>query len=135
MLKVIEFRPTAEVTSSPATSETKRACWAGVEKAVVRPCPSPNTITSGAVTTSKCVRSASVPERTAAVGWVTRRSRRRSKRSAALPVQGARKSVGANWTKLSTPRRSAECVSRKTRIAAARFWNHVPLAESALPTK
>jgi hypothetical protein len=135
MLKVIEFRPTAEVTSSRVTSETKRACCAGVEKAVMRPCPSPSTITSGAVTTSKCVSSARVADRSAAAGWTTRRSRRRSKRSAALPVQGARKSVGANWTKLSTPRRSAECVSRKTRMAAARFCNHVPLAESALPTK
>jgi hypothetical protein len=26
-------------------------------------------------------------------------------------------------------------VSRKTRIDAARFWNQVPLAEAALPTK
>jgi hypothetical protein len=36
---------------------------------------------------------------------------------------------------LRTPSRNAECVSRKTRIDAARFWNQVPLAEVALPTK
>jgi len=36
---------------------------------------------------------------------------------------------------LSTPRRNGECVSRKTRIDAARFWNQVPLADAALPTK
>jgi hypothetical protein len=55
--------------------------------------------------------------------------------AAALPVQGARTSIGANCAKLRTPRRRAECVSRKMRMAPARFWNHVPLAESALPTK
>jgi hypothetical protein len=26
-------------------------------------------------------------------------------------------------------------VSRKTRIEAARFWNHVPLADAAFPRK
>jgi hypothetical protein len=36
---------------------------------------------------------------------------------------------------LSTPRRNGEWVSRKTRIDAARFWNHVPLADVAFPTK
>jgi hypothetical protein len=37
--------------------------------------------------------------------------------------------------KLRTPSRKAECVSRKTSSDAARFWNHVPLAELALPAK
>jgi hypothetical protein len=87
------------------------------------------------VARSSCVRSARVAERRAAAGWLTRSSRRRSKRSAALPVQGARTSIGANCAKLRTPSRRAECVSRKMRMAPARFWNHVPLAESALPTK
>jgi hypothetical protein len=134
-LNVIELSATAAGTSSRRTSEAKSACWAGVENAVVIPCPSPKPMTSAAVASSSSVRSASVAERTAAAGCVTRRSRRRSKRSAALPVQGARRSVGANWAKLRTPRRSSEPVSRKTRIAPARFWNHVPLADSALPTK
>jgi hypothetical protein len=40
-----------------------------------------------------------------------------------------------NCEKLSTPSRSSECVCRKMSSAAARFWNHVPLAESALPRK
>jgi hypothetical protein len=36
---------------------------------------------------------------------------------------------------LRTPSRKAECVSRKIRIDAARFWNQVPLADAALPAK
>jgi hypothetical protein len=40
-----------------------------------------------------------------------------------------------NYAKLSTPSSSAECVCRKMSSDAARFWNQVPLAESALPAK
>jgi hypothetical protein len=40
-----------------------------------------------------------------------------------------------NCEKFSTPSRSAECVCRYTSREAARFWNQVPLAERALPTK
>ena len=40
-----------------------------------------------------------------------------------------------NCEKLSTPSRSSECVCRYTSSAAARFWNQVPLAESAFPKK
>src|SRR5690242_11981900 len=40
-----------------------------------------------------------------------------------------------NCEKLRTPSRNAECVCRKMSSAAARFWNQVPLAESAFPTK
>jgi hypothetical protein len=43
--------------------------------------------------------------------------------------------VGAKYENVRTPSRSSEPVSRKTRMAAARFWNHVPLAERALPAK
>jgi glycine/D-amino acid oxidase-like deaminating enzyme len=59
----------------------------------------------------------------------------RSTRSARLPAHGASARTGKNWQKLRTPRRNGECVRRKTRIDAARFWNQVPLAEAALPTK
>jgi hypothetical protein len=135
MLNVIELSATAEATSSRGTSETKSACCAGVEKAVAIPWPKPNPITSAAVARSNWVRRARVAESPAAAGWLTSSRRRRSKRSAALPVHGARRSIGANCAKLRTPSRSAECVSRKTRMAPARFWNHVPLAERALPTK
>jgi hypothetical protein len=44
-----------------------------------------------------------------------------------------------NWPKLRTPSRNVACAPpparRKTRIEAARFWNHVPLADAALPAK
>jgi len=43
--------------------------------------------------------------------------------------------MGANWENVRTPSRSSDPVSRKTRIAAARFWNQVPLADRALPKK
>jgi hypothetical protein len=62
-------------------------------------------------------------------------TRRRSKRSATVPDHGARSSVGAKYEKVRTPSSSSDPVRRKTRIAAARFWNYVPLAESALPAK
>jgi hypothetical protein len=43
--------------------------------------------------------------------------------------------MGANCVNVRTPSRSSEPVSRKTRIAAARFWNQVPLADRAFPKK
>jgi hypothetical protein len=59
----------------------------------------------------------------------------RSIRSARLPAHGESSRTGTNWQKFRTPRRKGEWVSRKTTIDAARFWNHVPLADAALPTK
>src|SRR5205809_632325 len=63
---------------------------------------------------------------------VTITTRRRSNRSAAAPAQGASTRTGTKLQKLRTPSRNAECVSRYTSSAEARFWNHVPLAEVAL---
>ena len=42
---------------------------------------------------------------------------------------------GANCGTFRTPSRNGECVSRKTSSEAARFWNQVPLDESAFPAK
>jgi hypothetical protein len=66
---------------------------------------------------------------------VTSSSRLRSTRSASDPAQVESRRTGTNWQKLRTPSRKAECVSRKIRIDAARFWNQVPLADAALPAK
>jgi hypothetical protein len=52
-----------------------------------------------------------------------------------VPVHGASTSTGTKFEKLRTPSSSAECVSRQIRSADARFWNQVPLADAALPTK
>jgi len=67
--------------------------------------------------------------------WVTNSRLLRFQRSEAPPAHGARTRIGMNCAKLRTPSSSGECVCRKISRAAARFWNHVPLAESALPTK
>jgi hypothetical protein len=81
------------------------------------------------------VITASVADSTAASDSKRIRTRRRSKRSATVPAQGASRSVGAKYENVRTPSSSSDPVRRKTRIAAARFWNHVPLADSAFPAK
>ena len=92
-------------------------------------------ITTHAVARPSHASAARLPLKAIAASCEPRISFRRSNRSAHDPAQGASSSTGANWQNASTPSRNAEWVSRKTRIEPARFWNHVPLAEAALPAK
>jgi hypothetical protein len=111
-LKVIEFRATAEGSSRGGTSEAIKASCAGVENAETTPTARTRQMTSGGVARSRAVTSARRPARRAETGWVKSRSRRRSKRSATLPVHGASSSIGAKFAKVTTPSRSSEPVSR-----------------------
>src|SRR3954469_25474546 len=99
------------------------------------PSAAENPITTHSVACPPHASAASVELRTVAPSCVASSSLRRSTRSARPPAHGDRTSTGTNWQKLRTPRRNGECVRRKTRIDAARFWNHVPLADAALPAK
>ena len=136
MLNVIELSAIADAEVARArTSEVTSACCAGAENALTTPISSANTITSGAPTRSA---SASAPS----VALSTHRDALRHEQQPppVEPVGGAARprrqhEHGRNWQKLRTPSRNAEPVSRKTSSDAARFWNQVPLAESALPTK
>ena len=135
MLNVIEFSATAEGSSSRGTSCEMKAVDAGALKALEIPSPKANAITTHWFARPDHASTARTALRIVARAWVRISSRRRSNRSAALPAHGASASTGMKLAKLSTPRRNAECVSRNTSSCAARFWNHVPLADEALPTK
>jgi hypothetical protein len=134
-LNVIEFSATAEPRCSFGTRPPTRAMETGALNALITPSPSANTITTQTRASPPHASPARIPDSAAATSCVVTSRRRRSKRSAALPAHGASTSTGTKLPKLSTPSRNGECVSRKTRIDAARFWNHVPLADAALPTK
>ena len=135
MLNVIELSAIADPRSRRETSEETIACCAGAENALTTPSSSANTITVVAPAWSVSASTPRVALSTTAELCVTSSSRRRSKRSAALPDHGASTSTGMNVAKFRTPSRNAEPVTRYRSRDAARFWNHVPLAESALPTK
>jgi hypothetical protein len=134
-LNVIEFSATACGTSSCSTRAVISACWLGTAKALVTPRAPEQPITTHSLASPFHASAASSALIAVAQSWVASSSLLRSSRSAIEPAHGESTSTGTNWQKLRTPSRNAECVSRKTTIDAARFWNHVPLADDALPTK
>jgi hypothetical protein len=134
-LNVIELSATAVGTSGSSTSVAISACCAGAENALTTPRATASAITTSVGASSRCASRPRPPESTIATLWLTSSSVRRFQRSDVLPAHGARTRIGMNCAKFRTPSRSAECVCRYTSSAAARFWNQVPLAESALPKK
>src|SRR5439155_8469088 len=99
------------------------------------PRPTAQPITSGTDAWPAQVRTARAPLRKTDPTCVTRTSRLRSKRSAALPPHGASRRTGTKFANCSTPSKNGEWVRSNTKSEAARFWNHVPLADAAFPTK
>ena len=81
-------------------------------KAVVSPSTKASPMITAEVARPEAETAASVPVTAMAHACVAIRSRRRSKRSAAEPAQGASTNTPKNWAKLTRPTRRVEPVSR-----------------------
>jgi hypothetical protein len=134
-LYVIELSATADCRCERGTRSASSASEAGAENALTTPSPRELSITTQTGASPPQASAASSALSAVATSCETKTSLRRSKRSAALPDHGARSRIGTKVANCRTPRRNGECVCRYTNRDAARFWNQVPLADDAFPTK
>ncbi len=135
MLNDVEFSATAlDRSRSPTSSETK--VWlAGPSNAVTQPSSNANAYTCHSATAPNRVSRPSVSASTNMTDCVTTRMRRRSKRSAAEPVNGSSTMCGPNCSAITTPRLVALCCVScvRTSQSCAVRCTQVPMLETSEP--
>ena len=102
-LNEVEFNATALVRSSSPTISATKVCLTGASNAAAEPDRKANTYTCQSRTTPAIVRTPSMSASTPIVACVNIRSLRWFRRSAADPVQGRRRSCGANCRLITIP--------------------------------
>src|SRR5690348_13821008 len=111
-LNVTEFNASAVDRRPGSTSDGTKAIIVGVQNAFVTLRVAANAISSAGVIDPVATSAVSVAVTTVAATCVVIRTRRRSKRSATLPVHGARNITAAYCANPITPSRNAEWVRR-----------------------
>ena len=128
-----EFSDTAGSRSSAETSRGTNARIAGAMNAIDRPSSADATSSTHWSSRPVAVMMARIPATVAETICEAISSLRRSQRSAALPVQGARNSAPPNSAKFMAPTQPDESVSSNITAAPAMFWNHVPMLLTRFP--
>ncbi len=134
-LNCMEFSAIAFVRSSRPTRSRKSDWCEGVVKALAIPLTTATAATSATETNPKPVAAASVKAQAICVACVTRRSLRRSSRSAATPASGASSSVGIEPANPTRPRSIAELERRRTSQPWATACIQVPTFERKSPVQ
>ena len=102
-LNDVELSPTALERSASSTSSETNVCRAGESKAETQPSRNANTYTCHNCTSPATVRMPSPRASAPMAAWVAKTSFRRSRWSAAKPVNGSNRTCGPNCSDMTTP--------------------------------